>query len=150
MSIRSTFLAFLFFLMPLAALAPQAYAQPDVYTGRFSNTALQGYDPVTYFTDDAPAKGDKSITADWNGAVVWFVSEANRDAFLADPDAYAPQYGGYCAWAMADGKYAKGNAHYWNIVEGKLYLNYNKSIQRKWMADIPGFIERADKAWQAR
>ena len=150
MSIRSLFLAFAFFLMPLAALAPQAYAQPDVYTGRFSNTALQGYDPVTYFTQDQPAKGSKAITADWNGAEVRFVSEANRDAFLADPAAYAPQYGGYCAWAMADGKYAKGDARYWNIEGGKLYLNYNKSIQRKWTADIPGFIERADKIWQER
>ena len=58
------------------------------------------------------------------------------------------QYGGYCAWAMADGKYAKGNAKYWKIVDGKLYLNYNAGIQKKWNADVPGFIEKADTQWQ--
>ena len=147
MKIRPLILAAFVAAAPVAVIAPAAHAEPAVYTGRFSNTALQGYDPVAYFTDGQPVKGSKEFSTEYNGATFQFASAANRDAFLADPSAYAPQYGGYCAWAMADGKYAKGDAKHWKIVDGKLYLNYNSGIQKKWNADIPGFIERADKQW---
>ncbi len=147
MKIRSMFLAVAVSGLPLIAAAPAAWAEPPIYTGVFSNTALQGHDPVAYFTEGKPVKGDEAFTTEYMGAEFRFASAANRDAFLADPQAYAPQYGGYCAWAMADGKHAKGDARHWRIVDGKLYLNYNKSIQKKWDADIPGFIERADTEW---
>ena len=133
--------------LPMMVAAPAAQAEPPISTSVFSNTALQGYDPVAYFTDSKPVKGDDAFTADYMGAKFKFSSAANRDAFIDTPAAYAPQYGGYCAWAMADGKHARGDARYWKIVDGKLYLNYNKSIQKKWHADIPGFIDRADTAW---
>jgi YHS domain-containing protein len=148
MKLRPLFLAAFLAAAPVIVLVPTAQAEPAVYTGRFSNTALQGYDPVAYFTDGQPVKGSKEFSTEYNGATFQFASAANRDAFLADPAAYAPQYGGYCAWAMADGKYAKGDAKYWKIVDGKLYLNYNAGIQKKWNADIPGFIEKADTQWQ--
>jgi YHS domain-containing protein len=148
MKLRPLFLAAFLAVAPVTVLVPTAQAEPAVYTGRFSNTALQGYDPVAYFTDGQPVKGSKEFSTEYNGATFQFASAANRDAFLADPAAYAPQYGGYCAWAMADGKYAKGDAKYWKIVDGKLYLNYNAGIQKKWNADIPGFIEKADTQWQ--
>ena len=148
MKLRPLFLAAFLAAAPVNVLVPTAQAEPAVYTGRFSNTALQGYDPVAYFTDGQPVKGSKEFSTEYNGATFQFASAANRDAFLADPAAYAPQYGGYCAWAMADGKYAKGDAKYWKIVDGKLYLNYNAGIQKKWNADIPGFIEKADTQWQ--
>nr|WP_321511905.1 YHS domain-containing (seleno)protein [uncultured Hyphomonas sp.] len=148
MKLRPLFLAAFLAAAPVTVLVPTAQAEPAVYTGRFSNTALQGYDPVAYFTDGQPVKGSKEFSTEYNGATFQFASAANRDAFLADPAAYAPQYGGYCAWAMADGKYAKGDAKYWKIVDGKLYLNYNAGIQKKWNADIPGFIEKADTQWQ--
>lgn len=147
MKIRSMMLALAVSGLPLIAAAPAARAEPPIYTGVFSNTALQGHDPVAYFTEGKPVKGDEAFTTEYMGAEFRFASAANRDAFLADPHAYAPQYGGYCAWAMADGKHAKGDARHWRIVDGKLYLNYNKSIQKKWDADIPGFIERADTEW---
>ena len=147
MKIRTLLIAALVVSGPVLATAPAAYAEAPVYTGRFSNTAVQGYDPVAYFTEGEPVKGSDDFTADYMGATFQFATAANRDAFLADPEAYAPQYGGYCAWAMADGKYAKGNARYWRIVDGKLYLNYNSGIQKKWEADIPGFIEDADEEW---
>ncbi|MAU65762.1 YHS domain-containing (seleno)protein [Hyphomonas sp.] len=148
MKLRPLFLAAFLAAAPVNVLVPTAQAEPAVYTGRFSNTALQGYDPVAYFTDGQPVKGSKEFSTEYNGATFQFASAANRDTFLADPAAYAPQYGGYCAWAMADGKYAKGDAKYWKIVDGKLYLNYNAGIQKKWNADIPGFIEKADTQWQ--
>ena len=148
MKLRPLFLAAFLAAAPVTVLVPTAQAEPAVYTGRFSNTALQGYDPVAYFTDGQPVKGSKEFSTEYKGATFQFASAVNRDAFLADPAAYAPQYGGYCAWAMADGKYAKGDAKYWKIVDGKLYLNYNAGIQKKWNADIPGFIEKADTQWQ--
>ena len=148
MKLRPLLLAAFLAAAPATVIVPTAEAEPTVYTGRFSNTALQGYDPVAYFTDGQPVKGSKEFSTEYKGATFQFASAANRDAFLADPAAYAPQYGGYCAWAMADGKYAKGDAKYWKIVDGKLYLNYNAGIQKKWNADIPGFIEKADTQWQ--
>ena len=83
----------------------------------------------------------------YNGAEFRFASQENLDLFLSAPETYAPQYGGYCAWAIADGNYAKGSAKHWAIVDGKLYLNYNKSIQKKWNKDRPGFIKRGDAQW---
>lgn len=147
MKLRPIFLAAFVAVAPLAAIAPAAYAEPAIYTGRFSNTAVQGYDPVAYFTEGKPVKGSKEFSTEYNGATFQFASEANRDAFLENPAAYAPQYGGYCAWAMADGQYAKGDAKHWKIVDGKLYLNFNASIEKKWNADIPVFIEKADSHW---
>lgn len=130
------------------AFATQAaHAEPAVYTGRFSNLAVQGYDPVAYFTAGQPVKGEEAFEVEWNGALFRFASAENRDLFLADPEAYAPQYGGYCAWAIAQGKFAKGSAKHWRIVDGKLYLNYNTGVQKKWDADVPGFIEKGDTIW---
>jgi YHS domain-containing protein len=109
--------------------------------------AIEGYDPVAYFTDDAPRRGDSAHALTWNGAVWHFASAANRDAFAADPAAYAPQYGGNCAWAVAEGYLAPIDPDAWAIVDGKLYLNANRRIQRRWERDIPGFIARADANW---
>ena len=129
------------------AITPVASAEPAIYTGRFSNVAVEGHDPVAYFKEGKPVKGSKEFTTEYMGADFRFASAENLETFLSDPAAYAPQYGGYCAWAMADGQYAKGDADYWRIVDGKLYLNFNRSIQQKWEADIPGFIEKADAQW---
>ena len=147
MKFRSAFLAACIALAPAALVAPAANAEPPIYTGKFSDTALQGYDPVAYFEQGEAVKGSDDFTTEYMGATFKFASAADRDAFVADPETYAPQYGGYCAWAMADGKYAKGDARYWRIVDGKLYLNYNAGIQKKWEKDVPGFISKADTHW---
>lgn len=130
-------------LAPVAAYADKA----PVYTGSFSNVAVEGYDPVAYFTEGKPVKGDKDFTFEYQGADFRFASAENLARFKADPAKYAPQYGGYCAWAVAQGKTAKGDASHWRIVDGKLYLNYNKSIQKKWEADTDGFIASANANW---
>ena len=109
--------------------------------------AIDGSDPVAYFTDGAPVPGGPSITAEWNGATWRFASEENRATFLGDPEAYAPQYGGYCAWAVAEGYTAPTDPSAWRIEDGKLYLNYSKRVQRQWERDIPGNIQRGDKNW---
>ncbi|WP_205967428.1 YHS domain-containing (seleno)protein [Aquisalinus luteolus] len=124
-----------------------ASAADPIYTGLFSSTAVGGYDPVAYFTQGEPVQGSKEYTTDHEGAEWRFSSAENRDLFIANPSAYAPQYGGYCAWAVAEGKLAKGDPSYWTIVDGKLYLNYDRKVQETWETDIPGFIMKADANW---
>lgn len=121
-----------------------ASADEAIYTGIFNDHAVSGYDTVAYFTDGKPVKGEKKFRTDYMGAEWRFSSQENLDAFLADPAKYAPQYGGYCAWAMASGNKASGDPKHWKIVGGKLYLNYNADVKAEWEKDIPGFIEKAD------
>jgi YHS domain-containing protein len=125
--------------LPHAAAAQAVYAEGGV--------AIDGTDPVAYFTEGRPVAGDAAFTHDWNGATWRFASEANRAAFAADPEAYAPQYGGYCAWAVSEGYTASTVPEAWRIEDGKLYLNYSPRIQRRWERDIPGHVARADANW---
>lgn len=120
-----------------------------VYTGIVEGVAVGGYDPVAYFRDGGPVLGDPAISAKWRGATWHFSSAANRDAFESEPEKYAPAFGGYCAWAVAQGKLAKGDPRNWDIVQGRLYLNYNEKVQADWRKDIPGFIAKANEEWPA-
>jgi YHS domain-containing protein len=134
-------------LAVMAPLAPASAAKPPVHTGVFGNVALGGHDPVAYFREGRPVKGARAFTARHKGAEYRFASAANRDAFVADPDRYAPQYGGYCAWAVSQGYTASGDPNVWKIVNGRLYLNYNAEVGRRWEQDIPGHIRKADSNW---
>ena len=131
----------------VAPAAPAFAAKPPVYTAPLSDVAAGGYDVVAYFTQGAPVKGDKAYSTTWKGATWQFSSASNLGKFKANPAAYAPQYGGYCAWAVANGYTAKGDPRNWKIVGGKLYLNYNNDVQSKWVKDIPGFIRKGDGNW---
>lgn len=127
---------------------PQApLRQPRVFTGLVKGVAVGGYDPVAYFTDGKPVPGRVELTLEHEGAVWRFASEANREAFRLDPAKYAPQYGGYCAIAVASGYTAKGDPKAWTIVGEKLYLNYSKAVQKSWEQDIPGNIRKGDAQW---
>ena len=128
---------------PLAAHAKS----PEIFTGLVAGTAVGGYDPVAYFTDGKPVAGRADITHQWKGATWRFSSEKNRETFKANPEKYAPQYGGYCAWAVSQGYTAKGDPNYWKIVDGKLYLNYDAGVQKNWEKNIPGHIASANKNW---
>jgi YHS domain-containing protein len=130
-------------LVLLAAPLPAWAAEDRVYSD-WRGRAIRGYDPVAYFTEGRPVAGNSDIELDWNGATWRFASEANRATFLADPAAYAPQYGGWCAWAMAQGKTAAVDPEAWDIIDGKLYLNYSLDVQSRWRKDIPGLVSKAD------
>jgi YHS domain-containing protein len=121
----------------------------EIYTGIVSSTAVGGHDPVAYFVEGRPVEGRRDITWTWKGVTWRFANEKNRDAFKAKPDAYAPQYGGHCAWAVSQGYTAKGDPKHWKIVNGKLYLNYNAKVQRDWERDVPGHIGKGDRNWPA-
>ncbi len=125
-----------------------AWAGSPVYTGFFSDTAIKGYDPVAYFSQGEPRKGDAAFSHRWNDADWHFVSAANRDLFAASPQRYAPQYGGYCAYALAtSNSLAKIDPDAWTIVDDKLYLNYSLKIRSKWLEKQAEYIATADKNW---
>ena len=127
--------------------APAARADKAPVYRTLLGTAIDGTDPVAYFTEGRPVDGSSEFTHEWNGATWRFASAANRDAFAAEPEKYAPQYGGYCAWAVSQGYTASTDPEAWKIVDGKLYLNYDKNVQANWEKDIPGFISSADANW---
>ncbi|SRR5712691_1523079 len=108
---------------------------------------LDGLDPVSYFSGGQPIRGDAAISAAYRGETYQFASAQDRAAFVADPERYLPQYGGYCAWAVAQNKLAPGDPAVFKVVDGKLYLNVNRSIASRWEQDIPGFIRAADANW---
>jgi YHS domain-containing protein len=128
-------------------VASTASALAPVYTSLFSDKALGGYDTVAYFTTGKPTEGDSQFTHEYQGATWYFSSAENRDAFIKSPEKYQPQYGGYCAWAISQGYSASGDPEFWKIVDGKLYLNYDQSVQEKWEKAIPDFITAADGHW---
>lgn len=129
------------------AVAPQAAraAKPEIFAE--DGLALRGYDAVAYFTQARPVRGEARFEAEWGGARWRFADAAHRDAFRADPARYAPQYGGYCAWAVAQGYTAPADPLQWRVVEGRLYVNYDAGVQRRWLRDMPGFIAAADRNW---
>ena len=127
-------------LMPLAF----AGKAPVFATG---DGAIRGYDSVAYFTVGQPTKGSDQFTAEYMGATFKFASAENRDIFKANPSGYAPQYGGYCAYAVSKGSTASTEPEAWTVVGDKLYLNYSLGIRKRWRKDIPGNIKAADKNW---
>ena len=112
-----------------------------------SGTGAGGYDVVAYFAQSDAIKGDAAITAEHDGVTYRFASTANRDAFIADPARYLPQYGGYCAYAVSQGHTADVDPEAWTIVDGKLYLNYSKEVRAIWQSDVPRHIRLADENW---
>ena len=136
----------LFALFAFLVVASIVHAEKPVNATLFG-VAIKGYDAVAYFTDSKPVEGNGDFTFEWNGAKWRFVNAEHLAAFKATPEKYAPQYGGYCAWAVSQGYTAGIDPAAWKIVEGKLYLNYNTDVQKKWSGDIPGNIGKADKNW---
>jgi YHS domain-containing protein len=109
--------------------------------------AIDGYDPVAYFTEQKPVKGSPEFRTDYQGSTFQFASAAHRDAFVAEPSKYAPQYGGFCAYGMAKGYKAAIDPAAFTVVREKLYLNYSESVRTRWLSDIPSYIQKADVNW---
>ncbi|WP_158768410.1 YHS domain-containing (seleno)protein [Paraglaciecola sp. L1A13] len=131
-------------LFVILSFSQTALAQDPIETGLFNNKAIYGYDTVAYFTQDKAVKGSKTFTTTWRGADWFFSSQTHLDLFKADPEKYAPQYGGYCAYAMATGDFVGIDEDAFVIDNGKLYLNYSASVQQKWLANKAQYIQQAD------
>lgn len=138
-------------LTPLtAATALTLLAVSGAFAGEIFTTngvAINGYDAVAYFTDNKPVKGSNKYTTSFKGATFQFASAAHRDAFAKDPERYAPQYGGYCAFGTAQGHKATTEPQAFTVVDQKLYLNYNDDVRETWKKDVTGNIKTADANW---
>ena len=128
-------------------LGNAAYAADIGMNADANDVAVHGYDTVSYFVDNKPMQGSSEFTATHNNAIYQFVSAEHRDAFRANPEKYAPQYGGYCAFGVSVERKFDGDPLAWKVVDGKLYLNLNKDVQKAWFKDIPGKIAAANGIW---
>jgi YHS domain-containing protein len=138
-------LSTLFVLTTLAFTTNTAFAKDPIETGTFNNKAIYGYDPVAFFRMNEPKEGSDEHTFMWRGAEWHFVSEDNKNMFAADPEKWAPQYGGHCAYAMSKGRFVGIDEEAFTIYNDKLYLNYSKSVREDWLKDKDAFIAAADK-----
>lgn len=110
--------------------------------------AINGYDAVAFFDEGKPVKGLAEYSYNWQDATWLFASAAHKEQFMAHPDQFAPQYGGYCAYGCADGHKAPTQVETWSIVDGKLYFNYNLDVKKLWQENQMMLIEKANKNWQ--
>lgn len=109
--------------------------------------AIRGYDPVAFFTESKPVKGKDSLTFEWNGATWNFSTEKNLNQFKTNPEMYAPQFGGYCAYGTAGNHKAPTLTETWTIINNKLYFNYNQSVKQKWISNQDSLIKQAEYHW---
>jgi YHS domain-containing protein len=131
------------------ALAFSAAAGELVNVSGASNIAVAGYDTVAFFTDKKPVNGDPGISATYKGATYIFASKEHQELFVAAPEKYAPQCGGYCAFGVSVGALFPVDISTWQVRDGKLYLNLNKAILKKFNADFEANTAKADKNWPA-
>ncbi|TGM58239.1 YHS domain-containing (seleno)protein [Leptospira vanthielii] len=120
----------------------------EINTTFIGKLAVDGYDVVAYFKEEKPVKGNSKYQFLWRNAVWKFSTEENLNLFKQTPEKFAPQYGGYCAFAMSEGEKYDISPEVWDITEGKLYLNYNKEIQEQWIKNKKELIIKADRYWR--
>jgi YHS domain-containing protein len=136
-----TCLTFVVFVL----LVNSSIAQREIFSK--SGQAIQGYDPVAYFKDSKPVQGKNEFIYDWKGSKWYFSSQENLNDFKANPEKFAPQFGGYCAYGVAGGYKASTSPDAWSVVDGKLYLNYDKEVQALWKKDRQALIKSAQEKW---
>jgi YHS domain-containing protein len=141
-------------VVPLLAPALALAAEPPVNTlknsffGGRTDTAINGFDAVAYHRQNRPVKGDDRYVTEWMGAKWKFASQENLDRFKANPERWAPQYGGYCAYGVSQGKLVKVEPDQFSVIDGKLYLNYDAEVQATWLKDVPGYNRAADSKFR--
>ena len=133
-----------YLFLTLILLAQSAWASDQIF--QQNGVAVNGYDVVAYFENIA-VKGEARYSQQWNGVAWHFANEGNRAVFAADPERYAPQYGGFCAYAMSKGSLAATDPRAWTIHNGKLYLNFSIQVRQLWKQDIDRNILLADQNW---
>lgn len=130
------------FVLLLTGFGDRAFGKSAV-----DDVAIRGYDTVAYFRAGKALRGSESFTFQWHNMTWYFLTNEDRDLFANNPEKYAPQYDGYCAWAMTEARKAQTDPDVWKIVDGKLYLNCSREAYEKWSRDIPGNIKKADANW---
>ena len=134
-------------LLTLALLVFTLTAFGQTQYFNLNGVGIRGYDPVAYFTDNAPVEGSKQFSYSWQGTEWHFKNQANLDLFIANPEKYAPQYGGFCAYGVSEDHKSPTEAAAFTIVDDKLYLNYNMKVRTEWRKDTAGRIKKAEENW---
>lgn len=142
---RRTFAKLTLAAPALFVARPALAREPEIY--QEGGIAIDGSDPVGYFTENGPVAGSSSVTVEYKGATWRFADPASADAFRANPTAYEPAYGGYCAFAASRGYLAPTTPEAWTIYEDKLYLNANLRARELWLEDVPGNIAKGNANW---
>jgi len=148
--IQKTHLSLIFFfLMALlsACGTKSIHSLPESISKTVDNLAIEGYDAVAYQTAEHAFKGNSQYEFYWNGAKWLFVSKENQERFASDPDRYAPQYGGYCAWSVSEDKVMKADPSVWKVVDGKLYLIQSDMVREIWEKSQPELIKKSNENW---
>ena len=135
------------FVFLFVAYSSTAFALEEFNTTFFGNQAIEGYDAVAYFTQGRAIEGSKDNELSWKGANWRFASAENLAAFRANPEGFAPQFGGYCAWAVSQNDIAKIDPTQFTVYQGKLYLNYDKEVSERWRSSKDKFITAANRFW---
>jgi YHS domain-containing protein len=135
----------------VASVPLTAFAYDEASTSAINldakQIALKGYDAVAYFSVGAPTLGNAHFSAKHGAATYHFANAENRAKFIANPEHFAPQFGGFCAMGVALEKKLDGDPQAWRVVDNKLYLNVNKDIQKKWLENVPGNLKTAQENW---
>lgn len=139
---KNTVIAIIILLHLTTILAAQ---KSSIYTT--TEGALKGFDVVAFYSDSAAIKGDKNYNYTWQNATWYFKNEENLAAFKANPEKYAPQFGGYCAYGVSGNHKAPTEAETFTIIDGKLYFNYNKKVKSYWLKDTTALILKANNLW---
>jgi len=150
-SIVVAFSALFFVNANAQARAPQVYMGGGFLSSGWEY-AVDGFDVIAYFdlaADAKPVRGNDAFVTEYKGVKWRFATQENLDTFIANPSRYAPRYGGYCAWAVAENKLAKGHPSHWYVHDGKLYLNVSAGIKRKWLSDLEGYLQKSEANWPA-
>jgi YHS domain-containing protein len=133
-------------ILPLLCLAASgAMAADEVFVA--DSAAIRGYDPVAYFTEGGPVRGEPQFRHEWNGVAWQFASRENLERFRADPERYAPQFGGFCAYGMSRGYKVGTDLAAFTIHDGRLYLNYSLPVRDTWLKDTDAYVEKAAANW---
>ena len=129
-------------------VTPLAWGHKEVNTSMFSDEAINGYDAVAYFTKGVATKGQESFTYGWKDATWYFFSDENLDLFKADPEKYAPKFGGYCAFAVGKGFTANSDPNAFKIIDDKLYLCADQDILKQWLEGGEATLKESHKNWK--
>jgi len=139
-SISTFFISSLLFIFSSLSFAGEQYTKRGY--------AVSGYDPVAYFTIGEPTKGDKNISAEWNDVKWLFSTEEHKNLFLANPEKYAPAYDGHCAFAAGIGKKVSAKPTLWKIIDDRLFLNFSKAANKRWLDNPESYIKDGDENWK--
>ncbi|MGW9686634.1 YHS domain-containing (seleno)protein [Flagellimonas sp. 2504JD1-5] len=141
-------LGLIFTFAKIKRISPLSWGHKEVNQPLFSDTAINGYDPVAYIVSDKAMEGNEEYSYHWKNATWLFASEENQKLFMESPDKYTPEYGGYCAFAVSKGFTANSSPNAFDIIDGKLYLFDSEEVKQEWKSDLQENLKKGKANWE--